>query len=211
MTVAFYTGWRVPSELLTRQKHHLIDGTLVLEADEAKNEQPRRFPLDDIPELRETIERQLEETRKLEIEAGRVVPLLWGRPIVDTVVRGCGLVPPPAFPAAFHTTSDVPPPKPDQRQHRSAHHHATSRLGGYLHAQGLQHHRPGHAPPWRRQTERLSRPAKEEALKAGGDPRLTDWTRKVGAKSHAHFTTVVKNAWIYAEISGAPAGNRTRT
>jgi len=64
MTVAFYTGWRVPSELLTRQKHHLIDGTLVLEADEAKNEQPRRFPLDDIPELRETIERQLEETRK---------------------------------------------------------------------------------------------------------------------------------------------------
>ena len=138
-----------------------------------------------------------------------MVPLLWGRPIVDTVVRGCGLVPPPAFPAASHTTSDVPPPKPYQREHRSAHHHATSRLGGYLHAQGLQHHRPGHAPPWRRQTERLSRPAREEALKAGGDPWLTDWTRKVGAKSHAHLRRSVKNAWIYAEISGAPAGIET--
>ena len=54
-------------------------------------------------------------------------------------------------------------------------------------------------------------PAKEEALKAGGDLWLTDWTRKVGAKSHAHLRRSVKNARIYAEISGAPAGNRTRT
>jgi hypothetical protein len=32
---------------------------LVLEAYEGKNEQPRKFPLDMIPELKETIERQL--------------------------------------------------------------------------------------------------------------------------------------------------------
>ena len=63
-----------------------LNGMLVLEAEEAKNEQPRKFPLDIIPELRETIEQQLEATRKLEVETGRVIPLLFhneGRRIVD--------------------------------------------------------------------------------------------------------------------------------
>lgn len=79
MTVAYFTGWRVPSELLTRERKHVAGGMLVLEAYEGKNEQPRKFPLD-IPELRElkeTIERQLESTRKLEIESGRVIPWLF--------------------------------------------------------------------------------------------------------------------------------------
>jgi hypothetical protein len=40
MTVAYFTGWRVPSEILTRQKNHIIDGMLVLDAYETKNEQP---------------------------------------------------------------------------------------------------------------------------------------------------------------------------
>src|SRR5208282_3935329 len=42
--------------------------------------------LDIIPELRETIERQLEATRKLEVETGRVINLLFhhdGNRIVD--------------------------------------------------------------------------------------------------------------------------------
>jgi hypothetical protein len=59
MTVAYFTGWRVPSELLTRKRTHVTGGMLVLEAYEGKNEQPRKFPLDMIPELKETIERQL--------------------------------------------------------------------------------------------------------------------------------------------------------
>jgi integrase len=86
MTVAYFTGWRVPSELLTRKKTHVNDGMLVLEAYEGKNEQPRKFPLDMIPELRETIERQLELTQQVEIETGRVIPWLFhndGNRIVD--------------------------------------------------------------------------------------------------------------------------------
>jgi hypothetical protein len=86
MTVGYYTGWRVASELLTRERKHVVNGMLILEAGEGKNEEPRRFPLDVIPELRETIERQIESTRKLEIETGRVIPRLFhnkGRKIVD--------------------------------------------------------------------------------------------------------------------------------
>ena len=86
MTVAYYTGWRVPSELLTRQPRHVINGKLVLEAYEAKNERPREFPLDVVPELRETIECQIDDTRQLELEIGRVIPLLFhnhGNPIVN--------------------------------------------------------------------------------------------------------------------------------
>jgi integrase len=86
MTVAYFTGWRVPSELLTRKRTHVANGMLVLEAYEGKNEQPRKFPMDMIPELNETIERQLEATRKLEIETGRVIPWLFhnnGNRIVD--------------------------------------------------------------------------------------------------------------------------------
>jgi integrase len=59
---------------------------LVLDFEEGKNDESRQFPLDVIPELRETIEQQLEATRKLEIQTGRVIPLLFhnqGRPIVD--------------------------------------------------------------------------------------------------------------------------------
>ena len=87
MTVAYYTGWRAPSEICTRQPKHIIDDMLVLEAYEAKNEQPRKFPLDVIPELRETIDAQLVARRKIEIETGRVIPWLfpgrYGNQIVD--------------------------------------------------------------------------------------------------------------------------------
>ena len=59
---------------------------LVLNFEEGKNDESREFPLDVIPELRKTVERQFEATRKLEIETGRVIPLFFhdqGRPIVD--------------------------------------------------------------------------------------------------------------------------------
>lgn len=85
--VAFVTGWRISSELLTRQRHHLdLDGGwLRLDPGETKNGEGRNFPL--TPELRAVLERQLKHTRGLEIETGRVIPWLFhhedGSPIRD--------------------------------------------------------------------------------------------------------------------------------
>jgi integrase len=86
MTTAYYTGWRVPSEICSRERRHIRDGMLVLEVYEGKNEEPRLFPLDMVPDLRDTIEQQLEATRKLEAGTGRVISLLFhnrGNRIVD--------------------------------------------------------------------------------------------------------------------------------
>lgn len=79
-------GWRVPSELLTRERKHIVGDMLVLERDEAKSDEPRQVPLNVIPELRDTIKQQFEATRKLEVEQSRVINLLFhnnGKPIVD--------------------------------------------------------------------------------------------------------------------------------
>jgi len=86
LTVSFITGWRTPSEVLTRQKQHLnLDaGVLRLEPGETKNGEPREFPVDAIPELREILDAQLALTRKLEVETGSVIPWLFhnnGKPI----------------------------------------------------------------------------------------------------------------------------------
>jgi integrase len=86
VTASYFTGWRLPSEILTREKRHIADGMLTLESGEGKNDEPRQFPLDIIPELAEVIERQLEATRKLEVETGRVINWLFhnnGRAIVN--------------------------------------------------------------------------------------------------------------------------------
>jgi hypothetical protein len=90
MTVAYYSGWRVASELLTCEMRHIVGDMLVLDFEEGKNDESRQFPLDVIPELHETIDRQLEATRKPEIESGRVIPCRFhnnARPIVDLL--GC--------------------------------------------------------------------------------------------------------------------------
>jgi integrase len=83
---AFITGWRVPSEVLTRQRHHvdLDAGWLRLEPGETKNRDGRNFPL--TPELREVIERQIEQTRAFELATGQIVPWLFhrnGKPIKE--------------------------------------------------------------------------------------------------------------------------------
>jgi integrase len=83
---AYITGWRVPSEVLTRQRHHvdLDAGWLRLEPGETKNRDGRNFPL--TPELREVIERQIEQTRAFELATGQIVPWLFhrnGKPIKD--------------------------------------------------------------------------------------------------------------------------------
>lgn len=83
---AYITGWRIASEILTRQKHHinLEAEWLRLEPGETKNGEGRNFPL--TPELREVLERQLETTKALEQATGRIIPWLFhrdGNPIRD--------------------------------------------------------------------------------------------------------------------------------
>jgi integrase len=84
--VAYITGWRVPSEILTRRWQHVdFEGNwLRLEPGETKNEEGRMFPL--IPELREILAAQRERTRQLELVTGRVIPWVFhrdGKPIKD--------------------------------------------------------------------------------------------------------------------------------
>lgn len=81
---AYITGWRIASELQTRQWKHVqfTAGWLVLEAGEAKNDAPRQFPL--TPELRTVLERQLAMTREVERRTGRLIPWVFhrdGRPV----------------------------------------------------------------------------------------------------------------------------------
>ncbi|MGH7778482.1 MAG: tyrosine-type recombinase/integrase [Candidatus Binataceae bacterium] len=83
---AYITGWRIASEILTRQKHHvnLQAGWLRLEPGETKNGEGRNFPL--TPELLEVLELQIAKTRALEQATGRIIPWLFhrnGSPIRD--------------------------------------------------------------------------------------------------------------------------------
>ena len=85
--VAYITGWRTPSEILTRRKSHLDlnAGWLRLEPGETKNREGRMFPL--TPMLRDVLTSQLERTRALDkFSPGRVIPWLFhrdGKPIRD--------------------------------------------------------------------------------------------------------------------------------
>ena len=77
--VASMTGWRIKSEILTRQKGHLDlhAGWLRLEPGETKNRKGRMFPL--TPALRAILEWQLEQTRRFEQANGQIVPWLFHR------------------------------------------------------------------------------------------------------------------------------------
>ena len=79
MHAAYMTGWRVPSELLTRQRHHLDLNTGVLRLDpgEAKNREGRVFPIAALPELRALLEEQVEYTRDFEKAGGQIIPWLF--------------------------------------------------------------------------------------------------------------------------------------
>jgi integrase len=82
--VAYITGWRVPSELLTRQWCHVdfAGGWLRLEPGETKNREGLMFPL--IPQLRTVLEAQKALTAALEREQARIIPFLFhrrGKPI----------------------------------------------------------------------------------------------------------------------------------
>ncbi len=77
--VAYITGWRIRSELLTRQWMHVdFDaGWLRLEPGETKNREGRMFPL--LPTLRAVLERQRARTRAIERAAGQVIPWVFHR------------------------------------------------------------------------------------------------------------------------------------
>jgi integrase len=72
--VAYITGWRTRSELLTRQWRHvdLDAGWLRLDPGESKNGEGRMFPL--TPELRAIFETQRERVRSLERATGQIIP-----------------------------------------------------------------------------------------------------------------------------------------
>jgi integrase len=72
--VAYITGWRTRSELLTRQWRHIdmVNGWLVLDPGEAKNQQARRFPF--TPELRAVLEGQRERVSTIERKTGQIIP-----------------------------------------------------------------------------------------------------------------------------------------
>lgn len=93
METAYITGWRVPSELLTREWRHLdLDaGWLRLEPGETKNGEGRNFPV--TPKLRDILTAQLERTKA----SGKIISLIFhrdGKPIGD-------------FYDAWHTAADA--------------------------------------------------------------------------------------------------------
>jgi integrase len=86
VTVAYITGWRVPSELQPLQWHH-VDfkaGTLRLEPGTTKNREGRLFIM--TPELRATLEAQRTATEAVQRGRGQIIPWVFhrnGRPIRD--------------------------------------------------------------------------------------------------------------------------------
>ncbi len=72
--VAYITGWRTRSEILTRQWRHvdLGAGWLRLEPGETKNREGREFPF--TPELRAILEAQRERVREIEKASGQIIP-----------------------------------------------------------------------------------------------------------------------------------------
>jgi integrase len=86
VATAYLTGWRLASEVLTRQWRH-VDfhaGFLRLEPGETKNGLGRMFPL--IPELRAVLQAQRQYTTDVEQATGQVVPWIFhrnGRPLVS--------------------------------------------------------------------------------------------------------------------------------
>jgi integrase len=85
--IAYITGWRVRSELLSRQWRHVDfpTGWLRLDPGESKNGEGREFPF--TPELRDILEAQREIVRAIERKHACVIPWVFvhpdGRPIKD--------------------------------------------------------------------------------------------------------------------------------
>ena len=72
--VAYVSGWRAHSELLSRQWRHVdfANGWLRLDPGESKNGEGRQFPFTD--ELRAVLEAQRDHVREIERATGQIVP-----------------------------------------------------------------------------------------------------------------------------------------
>ena len=84
LETAHITGWRVHSELLTRQKLHpdLRAGWLRFDPGETKNNEGPMFPING--RLREILETQLAKTQAIQRATGKIIPWLfhhYGNPI----------------------------------------------------------------------------------------------------------------------------------
>jgi integrase len=77
--VAYVTGWRTRSEVLSRQWQHLdlAQGWLRLEPGETKNRRGRMFPL--TPELQASLRRRRALTTAFERKGGNIVPWIFHR------------------------------------------------------------------------------------------------------------------------------------
>jgi integrase len=88
ITFAYLTGWRVASEIL-RLRWSQVDltaGFVRLDVGTTKNREGREWPLDALPELRNLLEQQREQTRAIERATSAVVPFVFhrsGRAIKD--------------------------------------------------------------------------------------------------------------------------------
>jgi integrase len=78
--IAYITGWRAMSELLSRQWRHvdLAKGWLRLDPGESKNGEGREFPF--TPDMRSVLEAQRENVRTIERERACVIPWVFVQP-----------------------------------------------------------------------------------------------------------------------------------
>lgn len=81
LTFAYFTGWRIPSEVLTLQwsQVDLTTGTVRLEPGSTKNDEGRVFYVGDIPELRDALKAQRTRTEELQRKLGKIIPHVFHR------------------------------------------------------------------------------------------------------------------------------------
>lgn len=81
ITFAFYTGWRIPSDVfpLRWEQVDLAAGEVRLDAMTTKNDEPRVFPFAQFPALDTLLHQQREEAEAIERAGGVVVPWVFHR------------------------------------------------------------------------------------------------------------------------------------
>ena len=83
---AYYTGWRIPSEVLrlTWAQVDFDAGVVRLEPRSTKNDEGRTFPFDALPELAAVLRAQRDRTTAVERASGQIIPHVFhhdGQPI----------------------------------------------------------------------------------------------------------------------------------
>lgn len=89
MTVGYFTGWRVKSELLTLQWSH-VDwkaGTITLDAGSTKNNEGRSYPFGQFPELSAVLQAQRKAADQLAKTRNLIVPWVFFRVTKTTAER----------------------------------------------------------------------------------------------------------------------------